>query len=302
MNLSLVQFHSSVGVELPGLLYEQNSKSDKVAIYLHGNGSAGGFYSVELQNTLGKTLTDNGISYLSFTNTGGHLIQSFDKVVGDKRERYKAGVAYELIKDCIQDIDGAVNFAKSKGYKHIYLLGSSTGANKICVYDWYKKQNDIEKYVLFSGGDDSGFYYQSIGDDRFEHVLKLCESRIKSGKGRNFVPKYISEMPISFQSLYDQINPEGDYNCFPYYWMLNSIKIMKKEPFREIKSITKPSLVLYGGQDEFCYGKVPECVDILKKALSGKSNFQYGIIPDADHSFFGKRPELAQIIKKFLKE
>lgn len=300
MKLNLVEFKNLNSVILPGLLFEPDTQSDSVLIYLHGNGSAGGMYSVELQNTFGTTLTAQGISYFTFTNIGGHLIQKFDRIIGEEKERYTAGVAYELIRDCLGDIDGAVRFLQSRGYKHIYLVGSSTGANKICVYDYYKKKNEIEKYVLLSGGDDSGIYYQSVGDDLFHHVLELCETRIKNGKGRMFVPKYISESPISFQSLYDQINPEGDYNTFPFWWTLNNINIMKKDPFREVKRIGKPTLVLYGNDDEFCYGRVPDCVELIKKAVAGKDNFRFGIIPDADHSFNGKRKELASQVAAFL--
>jgi pimeloyl-ACP methyl ester carboxylesterase len=300
MKLHLVEFLNTDSVVLPGLLFEPNTVSDSIVICLHGNGSSGGMYSVELQNMFGKTLTDNEISYLTFTNTGGHLIQKFNQIRGTQKTRVTLGSAYELIRDCVKDINGAVHFVKNKGYKHIYLIGASTGANKICVYNYYNHSNDVEKYVLLSGGDDSGLYYDSVGDERFRHVLDLCESRIKSGKGRNFVPKYLSEMPISFQSLYDQINPDGDYNTFPFYWELNKIKIMKKEPFRELKGIDKPTLVLYGSDDEFCYGRVFDCVGLLKKELVGKSNFRFEIIPNADHSFFGKRSELAKKITSFL--
>ena len=303
MKLELVQFPNTNNIFLPGLLYEPEKRSDKVLIYLHGNGSSAGFYSVELQNIFGKTLTDNGISYFTFTNTGGHLIQKFDKITNGEVERVEAGVAYELIKDCLNDIDGAINFVKSRGYKHIYLIGASTGANKICVYNFYKEKNIVEKYVLESGGDDSGLYYSDVGDKKFKLALTLCEKKIKDGKGRDLVPPnlFYGE-PISYQSLFDQINPDGDYNTFPFYWQLNGIKIMKKAPWREIKKIIRPTLVIYGDNDEYCYGKVQDCVGLIKRAVVGKENFCFEIIRDADHGYFGKRKELAEKVVKFLKE
>lgn len=302
MKLELVQFPNTDNIFLPGLLYEPERGSDKVLIYLHGNGTSGGFYSVELQNIFGKTLTDNGISYLTFTNIGGHLIQKFDQVTDGKRERIVAGVAYELIKDCISDIDGAINFVKRRGYRHIYLIGASTGANKICVYDFYKEKNIVEKYILESGGDDSGLYYHEVGDKKFGLALQKCEKKIEEGKGADLVPQYLYDIPISFQSLYDQINPDGDYNIFPFYWQLNQIKIMEKKPWREIKKIIKPSLVIYGDQDEYCYGRALDCVGLIKKAVAGKENFCFKIIRDADHSYFGKREELAKRVIEFLKK
>jgi len=300
MKLELVQFANTNNVLLPGLLYEPESGSDRILIFLHGSGSSAGFYSVELQNTFGEILTKSGISYLTFTNTGGHVVQKFTKKMGEEEERIIAGNAYELIKDCLSDIDGAINFVKSRGYRHIYLIGGSTGANKICVYNFYKQKNIIEKYVLVSGSDDSGLYYIDVGEEKFHLVLQKCKKEIKKGNGRNLAPKYLYRSLISYQSLFDQINPDGDYNIFPFYWQLNKIKIMIKAPWREIKKINKPTLVIYGNMDEFCYGRVPDCVDLIKKAVWIRKNFQFEIIQGADHKYSGKTQELAKKVTKFL--
>ena len=45
------------------------------------------------------------------------------------------GCAYERIRDCVLDIDGAVRELRRRGYRDITLIGHSTGANKIAVYD-----------------------------------------------------------------------------------------------------------------------------------------------------------------------
>lgn len=55
-SLKLVQFESTDRIILPGLLYKPKSKSDKVAIFLHGNGSSSVFYDVVLMNTLASYL------------------------------------------------------------------------------------------------------------------------------------------------------------------------------------------------------------------------------------------------------
>jgi hypothetical protein len=300
MKLKLVEFLNTNNIALPGLLFEPKMISDKVLISLHGNGSAGGFYSVELQNAFGKTLTDNGIAYFTFTNTGGHLIQKFNKIMGENKERLTIGAAYEIIKDCIYDIGGAVNFAKSNGYKHIYLIGASTGANKICVYNYYNEKNEVEKYILQSGGDDSGIFYKEFGEKKFRLTLEKCKEAIKKNKGNLLVPNYLSSSPISYLSLYDQINPDGDYNIFPFYWQLNSTLIMKKKPWREIKKISKPTLVIYGGNDEYCYGRVSDCVGLIKEATKGYNNFKFEIIEGADHAYFGRRKELAKKVLNFI--
>jgi pimeloyl-ACP methyl ester carboxylesterase len=300
MNLELVQFPNTNNILLPGLLFEPVKASNKVLISLHGNGSSGGMYSVKLKNIYGKKLTDKGISFLTFTNTGGHLIQKFDLLKNGGKDRVKIGVAYELIKDCINDIDGAIKFVEKRGYKHIYLVGRSTGANKVCVYNYYKSKNPIERYILESGGDDSGLFYSDMGDKEFKRMLTKCKDKIKKGEGWKLIPESVNDSPISYQSFFDQINPDGDYNIFPFYWLLNKVRIMKKKPWREIQSIKIPSLVVYGGKDEYCCGRVNDCVDLIRESVSNKRNFQFTVIPGADHGYFGKEELLADKVVKFL--
>ena len=36
--------------------------------------------------------------------------------------------------DCLLDIEGAINYAKEKGYKDIILEGHSYGCNKVIYY------------------------------------------------------------------------------------------------------------------------------------------------------------------------
>ncbi len=91
MKLSLIQFENTDRVLLPGLLYEPEEKTDRILIRLHGNGSSGGLYGVDSNNIFGKALTDNKVAYLPFTNTGGHILQRFHKIVGDERERVMVG-------------------------------------------------------------------------------------------------------------------------------------------------------------------------------------------------------------------
>ena len=49
---------------------------------------------------------------------------------------------------------------------------------------------------------------------------------------------------------------------------------IKKELFREFKQIDKPTLVVYGEYDEYCFG-AHNAVNILKKESYNKNNFEY---------------------------
>ena len=121
MGLELVHFLTTDKLRLPGLLYKPDKKTNVVAIYLHGNGTASVVYS-PFMNILGKKLTENGIAFFPFNNRGAHLIKSLKRVTPEGEERVLYGTAYELIKDCIIDIDSAINLLKTKGFDKFFLI------------------------------------------------------------------------------------------------------------------------------------------------------------------------------------
>lgn len=291
-----VEFDTEDGLNLPGLLYEAKG-SKKVAIHLHGNGSSSVFYDVKENNDLPNELNKKGISLLKFNNRGAHIIKKLNVKVGDEVERKKFGCAYEIIKECVFDVDGAVKFLQGLGYKEFYLIGASTGANKICVYNYYKPKNVFSKYILLCGGDDTGIYYSVLGKQKFYKLLKTSKEMIKNGKGDELVKELLPDEMFSYKGFYDIANPDGDYNCFPFSEAFGKAKLSTRPLFRYFKTIKIPSLVVYGENDEYAWGNVPKIVDILK---SHQSIFNYKIIKDTDHGFTGKKQELSKIISDWM--
>lgn len=291
-----VDFKATDGVVLPGLLFEPKNKSTKVAIFLHGNGHSSIFYDVKQMNVIAEYLINKNISFFPFNNRGAYYLHKLKKVIDNKKEDVKAGTAMELIKECIYDIDGAINFLKQQGYKTFYLIGISTGANKIVVYHYYKPKNPISKYVLLSGGDDTGLSYEMMGKEKFYKMLKKCQSEINKGNGMKLIPSNLDDYLYSYQSLYDTINPDGDYNTFPFNEYINKLRLSTKPLFREYQTIDKPTLVIYGENDEYCYNNVPKCIGALKKECPNKKIFTFKIIKGADHGFSDREKELAETI------
>ena len=299
---TLVEFETADNLFLPGLLYEPEKKSKKVALVLHGNGSSSILYHVEKNNAFAESLNKEGIAYFPFNNRGAHLMKRFSRALENgEKEDVNCGSGYERIKDCILDIEGAVKFLQSQGYSEFYLIGYSTGANKILVYNYYRPQNPFSKFVLLGGGDDTGIYFQMAGSvKKLQSFLQKAKAKIESGQGEKLVPKYMSVFPYSYQAYYDIANPDGDYNTFPFWEVLNKLSLSKKELWREYKSLRKPTLVMYGGEDKYCYGKVAECVEILKKQKPKSTLFELKIIKGADHSFMEHAKELVGEVTDFL--
>jgi len=292
----VVQIKTADGLTLPGLLYKAE-RSREVAIHLHGNGSSSVFYYDDRQDEMVKALSRKGISLLLFNNRGAHYVKRLNVVNKGRSTRKRFGMAYEKIKNCIPDIDGAINFLRKQGFRTFYLIGESTGANKICVYHYYKPRNKVSKYVLLGGGDDTGIYYDLLGRAGFLKLLRAAKRKIKQRKGGEIIKDLLPDEIFSYQGFYDIANPDGDYNVFPFLEVIKKLKLSKKRLFRHYNSITRPTLVLYGGKDKYAWGNVPRVVNILKER---KPEFSYGVIPGADHSFTGHQTELAKRIAQWL--
>ncbi len=288
----LVTFDATDGVALAGLLYEPPRRTRRAAIFLHGTGGASIFDS-KRTNRLAAEFIRSGLAWFPFNNRGAHLLRR----LRTKKRTLGGGMAYERIRDCVFDIDGAVRFLRARGYRQIHLIGHSTGANKIAVYDHYKRRNPIRRYVLLAGGDDTGLLYEQLGRRRFFSTLERARALRNSDE---LVPPSLSSLPMSWRALYDTMNPDGDYNVFPYLEILRGLRLSRRPRFRHLRAIRKPTLVVYGDRDEYLDGDVSRCVAILTEQLGPKPNFEFAILGDADHGFGRREGDLARLILPWL--
>jgi len=295
---SLVQIETSDQLLLPALLFSTPDSSKRAVICLHGNGGSSIIRHQEATQSLANALNEVGFSHLALSNRGAGYITKFSRPAGDS---YLGGMAYERIEECALDIDAAIAFLQERGYEEIVLLGFSTGANKICVYNKLRPSNQIARYILACGGDDTGLTYQDWGKEMFERLLAEGRKAVAEGRGRELIQELIETRTyfLSWQSLLDMCEPDGAYNIFPFYEQFYG-RLGTKELFQEFSSITKPSLVVYGESDEYAYGRLPEIMDLLKSKAHPEAAMEFATIPGADHGFTGKGQELARTIAQFL--
>lgn len=291
-----VSFRTADGLNLPGLLYE-TTKKKSVAIYLHGNGGADVFYNAQAKQSIGHELLRHNVATLYFNNRGAYQIKHLYVQRDKKVTRRPYGTAYEKIKECLYDIDGAIRFLKQQGYTDFVLIGSSTGANKICVYNHYRPANPVSKYIILSAGDDVGIYYHELGKTRFWKLLHLAAKRRKTKKGMELMPELYPQFIFSNAAFFDIANPDGDYNVFPFYEALRKVQLSSKPLFRYYDAIKKPTLVIFGGKDEYAWKAVPRIVEIMKIV---QPKFSYKIIAGADHGFTGHEKQLAEAVAHWL--
>ncbi|MGZ5432450.1 MAG: alpha/beta fold hydrolase, partial [Thermoanaerobaculia bacterium] len=243
-------------------------------------------------NVLAAELVRAGVAYFPFNNRGAHVMRR----AGDSM----IGCSFERIRDCVLDIDGAVRELWSRGYRDLTLVGHSTGANKVAVYDSLKRRNRVKRYVLLAGGDDTGMLYDQLGPRRFAAALAKARAMIHDRRGGELVPRALSSLPMSWRSLYDMANPNGDYNVFPFLEIMRGVRLSRRPRFRQLRGIRKPALVVYGENDEYVYGDVSRCVAILAEALGPRPNFEIAVMGEADHGFSGREEEVAGLIVRWM--
>ena len=305
MRLELVSIVSSDGIRLPGLLYRPGKDTKKVAIWLHGMGDSGVFYDTKLVNALGDTLAGKGIALLAFNNRGAHNKKSLklaDETLPEEDRRYQGGTYYERIADCVHDIDGAAEFLRRQDFSTFYLLGHSTGANKICSYHAQAKNNVFSKYVLAGPGDDTGLFFHELGQKKFWQALGYAAKYAETESQRT-MPKYTGMYPFSTRSAWDILNPDGSYNTFPYYEAVHG-RIGKKPLFEEYSRIDRPTLVILGEEDEYTahVGGPARAsklfIEHTSNAMLKKTDF--ALVPGANHSFDGLQEAFARQVADWL--
>ena len=280
----LVRYDAAGGVSLAGVLYEPKRSSKRALIWLHGMG--GSVFESRRTNLLAEVFVGKGIAFFPFNNRGSGIVRRAGDGLG--------GAAFERIRDCVADIDGAIRELWRRGYRDVTLAGHSTGANKIAVYDHYKPRNRAKRYVLIAGGDDTGLLYKQLGARRFHTLLTKAKAM---RRGNELAPPIAGSMMMSWRALYDVANPNGDYNVFPFYEIMRGTKLSRR-PFRYIHAIRKPSLYIYGDRDEYCFGDVPRCTAILAQHINDRA--EIAVLKDADHGFNGREGELGGMIAEWI--
>lgn len=305
MNLEFLSVLATDKVVLPALLYTPDKQTNKAAVWLHGMGDNGSLYNPQRMNTLGETLAEADIAFLALNNRGAHnakRLKIADDAIPDEDRSYQGGTFYEMIAYSVKDIDGAAQLLKERGFTELYLIGHSTGANKICVYHAKAAKHEFAKYVLAAPGDDTGIFFTQLGEKKYWQALKYAAGKLETDPLKT-MPKYTGMHPFSVQSAWDILNPDGDYNTFPYYEAVNE-RLGSKPLFREYQSIDRKTLVIIGEYDEFMAtaGGPQGALDLFMKHTPSKrlKETDFLILPDADHSFHDLEDAFAAQVTEWL--
>ena len=142
MNIETTFFKATDGVDLKGIIYKSNNKTNKILISIHGMATN---FMKERDKRIAEKVNELNIDFLAFNNRGHDIINYIKKENQEKQEL--AGTAYEEISESYNDIVGAINYVASHGYKEIYIMGHSLGCTKT-IYTYNKLIENNQKEIL----------------------------------------------------------------------------------------------------------------------------------------------------------
>jgi pimeloyl-ACP methyl ester carboxylesterase len=263
-------------------------KPANVILFIHGlTGSAFSMHGMV------DALVGTQDSVVVFNNRGFEQISEVTKAAGKKHTYLPAGAGHEVFTECVDDIQGAINLAKKRGVRNIYLAGHSTGCQK-ALY-WASKRNDkrVKGIILLGPLSD---YAGAVAEDKkgiLPQSVAYAQALVRAGKSHELMSKELGPWFVCdaqrFLSLY---TPDSSEEIFSYAQP-------KKDP-KILKSVRVPTLVLLAGEDEHADRPAEELKNWFDMNL--KTKHQITVVPKVTHSFRGGEKQVKLAIKAFMKE
>lgn len=287
---TLEQITTKDGLLLQGIVAEPQQSNGKAIVWIHGLTST--FYNnVAMINSLATYSREKSIAMTAFNTRGHDMITGIKKIDPQVPKGYThvmGGAGYERFTDCVEDIDSMVNFLVGKGYYRIYLMGHSTGANKVCYYASVHDRKELAGVIL--AGPISDRLNPDEDQEQTANNIRVMEEKIEQEIGNElligltFFPitakRYVSlRAPLTLEDQFDY----GD----------------DKPKMTHYSQIKKRLLTVFAEKDEYADRPI-EAIRKVFDEKAGSAQYQSIIIPDSLHSFGGKEEEVSKKIIEWI--
>lgn len=272
MKLEIVESKTADKLTLHGILYtpeEADLPLSPALLYIHG--AAYNFYETPLR-PIAERLARQGYPGL-VTNTRGH-----DWVANSYREMGYIGTAFELLEDCIPDIDATIGTLEKRGYDDIVIVAHSLGAVKTLYYQSQRAHQKVRAIVLCAPPNLSNARMSGI--DGFGEMMATATNRVEQHHNG---PLLSGDVPIrgffSPRTFVNKYNADDRSNALRY-----------------VDKINCPVLFICGTSDHL--------IQFAREIKDRTSSFgwQYHFVEGADHTYRGFEDEVAQKIGDWLRD
>lgn len=270
-------------------LYFGPLKADRLFIFIHGLG--GNLFS---KIDLFESLVDKKTAVLAFNNRGHGAINRISRE--DKRTargyvNHTMGFSHEIFSDCVDDLEGAVNFAFKTKAKSIFLIGHSTGCQKTVYYLAKKQKSPVQGAILLAPMSDYASMVFNTKGTLYKKLITIALKMVLDKRGKELMPSHLWSVPIDAQRFLSLYDPGSEEEIFSYASSKKPIILQKAK---------KPLLVILAGKEEFKDRSISKIAAWFKSAInSNKSEVE--IIPGASHGFTGFDKDINKLINNWLK-
>lgn len=264
-------FRTSDNERLHGaLLTPSSGRKDIVLLFVHG--VAMNFYLPPLF-TFGQGLASR--NYPCFVaNTRGH-----DWISRAGNLTKFGGSAYEMIEDCLFDLDGALEFLNRRGYRRFVLVGHSLGAIKSIIYQGTRQREDMAGIVSCSAP--KQFYSERVArQPEYRKIIDQAETMLAEGRGEELIYVAVGATPGIFtaRTHLNKYGKDDRNDCRPY-----------------AKKLGCPLLALVGGGEPKFFHDY--ALEIVANAGTGAT---YKCVEGGNHFYNRHTSEVVEVIYRWL--
>ncbi len=269
----LLTFNAADGFLINAVLVSGEFKKEKdlynspIVLLVHG--VLGHFLARGTPRLLPNALVERGISSLSINTRLAFTGQIFGGGIFD---------------DSVLDIEAAVDALVGEGFKKIYVLGWSLGAN-ITVYYAVRGAHKNVKGLILEGCSSSLPLSHKRRLDKwnsipsYEHIYDIAKKVLSHDPSETKNDRIF----IVYRAWGPSFNP-SDAEMFTYrtWWYMRSPEALNAKTNEIIPGVKVPVLFIHGERDDVVAAEeVQELLGILKK--SGNKKAELSFIPGAKH-------------------
>lgn len=266
-------------------LWFGSRRSKNGVIWVHGLGGSA-FSKLKIAGLL----ADKNTAVITFSNRGHDKVAS---IVRDKgRKSALGGAAHEVFTECVDDIQGAINFARKAGVKNVYIAGHSTGCQKSVF--WASRKNggkSVKGIILLAPMSDYSAEVMLRGKRKIARATEVARALLKRGKRHELLPASAWHEPIDAQRFLSLLTGDSAEEIFTY-------SQPNKNP-RILKSVRVPLFVLLAGKDEYGDRSAKKISGWFEENINARE-LDTRIIKKVLHSFFGAEKVVAIEIQKWI--
>ncbi len=234
-------------------------------------------------------LASENTATIFFNNRGHDTVTKIRKTNG---QRKMAGAAHEVFTECADDLEGVIRLLRRKKVKKIYLVGHSTGSQKIAHYLSRKNnQRKIAGAVLLCPVSDYASNKKFTTPRKFKRAQAYAAKLAQQKKPHELLPVAIWPDLRDAQRFLSLNTPDSKEEIFSYAQP-------KKIP-RTLRKIKIPLLVVFAGNDEYADRPARGMAEWFRKNIKSKRS-KIIIVPRARHGFKGKEERVANAVKRFI--